>query len=189
LPPPPLPDLPAPLTPPAPGAKIEAPPIPPGPMWIIYAYQWVNGGWVKQPDHCLETPNLKQAADYCLELSHYQDGYYRANVPLACCDVSIKPNATLPSSAPVPSVTPHTTMTVWAFKFTGGKWVKDEKYCWSASDYFTLRIDMLAYAKKLNTIPGWCATTNAPDCVRGQPLPATRLIPPAPPAPPAPAGK
>jgi hypothetical protein len=180
LPLPPSPDLPPPRSPPPPGAKIEARPVPPGPTWIVRAYEWINNGWLKQPDHCLETTDLKQAADYCLELSRFQNWYYQSNVPLACCDPSIKPFAVVPNSAPVPSDFPHLTLTVWAFKFVGGKWVRDEKYCWSASDDYTMRSDMLAYAKKLNAIPGWCATTNAPDWVGGRPRPP---IPPTPPLP------
>jgi hypothetical protein len=160
--------------------KTETPPVPPAPTWIVRAYQWLGNQWVRQPDHCLETTDLKQAADYCLELDRFQNWYYQSNVPLACCDPSIKPFATVPDSAPVPSDFPHLTLTVWAFQFIDGKWVKDDKYCWSAADYFTLRVDMLAYAQKLNSIPGWCATTNAPDWVGGRPR---QSIPPAPPAP------
>jgi hypothetical protein len=138
LPPAPSPDLPEPLTPPPPGLKLDAPPAPPRVLWSIHAYQWVQGGWIKQPDHCLDTYDLKQAADYCLELSRYPDWYFQANVPVGCCDPGVKCFYELPSTAPIPDDFPHTTMTVWAFKFADGKWVKDQRYCWSASDYYSL---------------------------------------------------
>ena len=167
LPAPPAHDLPAPGTPPPRGSTISAPPAPPNPTWKIVAYRWISGGWVKQPDHCLETTNVKQAADYCLVLDKFQDWYYQSNVPLGCCDPSVQAFASVPGSAPVPGGFPGLTLSVWAFKFAGGKWIKDETYSWTSSaDYFNLRPDMLAYAKKVNAIPGWCATTNAPDCVR-----------------------
>jgi hypothetical protein len=180
LPLPPSPDLPAPRTPPPQGAKIEAPPRPPNPTWIVRAYQWLGNHWVLQPDRCFETTDLKQAADYCLVLSRYQNWFYQSNVPLAACDPSLKPFSIIPDSASVPNDLPHLTLTVWAFKFDGGQWVKDEQYCWSASDYYSMRSDVLAYAKKLNAIPGWCATTNAPDWVGGKPR---APLPPAPPPP------
>jgi hypothetical protein len=183
LPPPPSPDLPSPGTPPPPGAKLEAPPAPPAPKWIIHSFRWIGNQWVKQPDHCLKTTDLKQAAAYCLELSRFQDWYYQTNVPLACCDPAVKPSAIVPNSAPTPDDFPHLSLSVWAYKFTNGKWVKDEKYSWSPKEYYSMRADLLAYARKLNAIPGWCATTNSPDWVNGKPRPA------APPAPPAPDGK
>ena len=80
-------------------AKIDAPPAPPVPTWVINTYQWLNGGWVKQPDHCLKTPSIKQAADYCLELSRFPGWYYQTNVPLSCCDPAVKANAEVPSYA------------------------------------------------------------------------------------------
>jgi hypothetical protein len=179
LPPPPSPDLPAPLSLPPPGAKINAPPAPPAPIWVINTYQWLNGGWVKQPDHCLKTPDVRQAADYCLELSRFPGWYYQTNVPLSCCNPAVKANAEVPASAPIPNDYPSLTLSVWAFKFVGGKWVKDEKYCWTARDFPTMRLDMTYYAKRLNAIPGWCATTNAPESVRGQPT-ADAMAPPVP---------
>lgn len=54
---------------------------------------------------------------------------------------------------------------VWAFHLEDGKWIKDEKYCWMAGENYTCRIDALAYAATVNAVPGWRATTNAPEAM------------------------
>ena len=74
-----------------------------------------------------------------------------------------------PSSIPVPTESPLIEFTVWAFHLIDGKWSKDEKYCWVSRSIPNARVDALTYAKKLNAIHGWCATTNAPDCAVSQP--------------------
>jgi hypothetical protein len=58
-----------------------------------------------------------------------------------------------------PSVSPDKpTYAVWAYKLTDGKCVKDEKYSWTTTD----PLQGWKYAKKVNAVPGWSATTNCP---------------------------
>jgi hypothetical protein len=149
-------------TPPLGDKKIEAPPSPPPVTWEVWGYKWDNGGWVKQTDHCLKTTDLKQAIDYYQEIRRFQNWITRDNLPGACIPESTY--ITVPSWAPFPSEAPSIAFTVWAFQLKDGKWVKDEKYCWTTGSNYTCRLDALAYVKKVNVVPGWCATINAPDC-------------------------
>ena len=71
------------------------------------------------------------------------------------------PNAALPANpgtaAPVAaSATP--IYSVWAYQQVGGKWVKNDQYSWTTTNPATGR----AYARRIDAVPGWTATTNLP---------------------------
>lgn len=137
------------------------PPLPAAPQpitWEVWGFRWEGGRWVKQATHCLKTTDLKQAIDYAKELFSVSGWSMRHNIPSLVCphfviDDSFVPDAG-PDSAPVPPV-----YTVWAYKLTEGKWVKDEQYSKAVDD----QERCWAYAKNLNAVPGWCATTNCPE--------------------------
>jgi hypothetical protein len=140
---------------------LAAPPTPPPITWIVDGYKAVDGQWVKQPDHCFQTTNLKQAAEYEAEIMRFQDWLARSNLPVLCSNTS--PQFESPSSMSTPDCPAKPTYLVWAFHRIDGKWVKDENYCWQAPDRYTCRLDALAYAANVNAVHGWCATTNAPE--------------------------
>lgn len=149
-------------TPPKGDMKIAPPPSPPPVTWEVWGYKLVNNQWVKQKDYCLETTDLKKAGEYSLEIMRFQNWIVRDNLPAACVDGPTQ--FAYPSWIPLPTETPPIAFTVWAFKLTDGKWIKDAEYCWTTGDTCTCRLDALAYVKKINAVPGWYATTNAPDC-------------------------
>jgi hypothetical protein len=130
------------------------PPTPPPVTWEVWGYKW-DGQWVVQPDHCLKTTDLKQAADYEAQLVRFPNWTARSNIPALCNKVSTLPDA------PTGNV-----YTVWSFHLENGKWVKDEKYCWTTPDAYNSRDQALAYAKTINAVAGWRATTNAPESTR-----------------------
>jgi hypothetical protein len=161
----------APDPPPADKTATPAPPSPPPVTWIVEGYKAVGYQWVKQPDHCLKTTDLKQADDYEYEISRFQDWVARTNIPAPCSKTPNKfTSPTVMATPPCPDV----SFTVWAFHLIDGKWVKDEKYCWETGCYYTCRPDALAYAAKINAVSGWRATTNAPEAVyahQNEPVP------------------
>lgn len=145
----------------------EAPPPPPSPppvTWIVEGFKAVGYQWTKQPDHCLKATDLKQAVDYEAELMKFQDWVARSNTPSLCKIVS--PTYETPVEMNDLDCLPNPTFAVWAFHLIDGKWVKDEKFCWQVPDSKTSRLDALAYVAKVNAVPGWRATTNAPESTR-----------------------
>lgn len=144
---------------------IPAPPSPPSIEWQVNGYMLQNNRWVLQPDHCLKTTDLKKADAYGAEIMKFRNWVASTNLPALCCTLS-PTSFSYPSWLPVPE-SPTVEYTVWTFQLKDGNWVKDEKYCRTMKDYHNCRIDALAYAAKINAIPGWCATTNAPETVKG----------------------
>ena len=140
--------------------KPEPPPSPTY-EWIVEGYKAVGFQWVKQPDHCLKTTDLKQAVKYEAEIMRFQDWVARSNIPALCSEVS--DNVTYPPAMGTPEPPARVGFTVWAYRLEDGKWVKDPKYCWTAPETYDSRIQALEYAKKVNAVEGWCATTNAPE--------------------------
>jgi hypothetical protein len=149
--------------PPADKTAPEGPPCPPPVTWIVTGYKAVGSQWVKQLDHCLKTTDLKRAGQYEAEIMRFQNWLARSNVPVACSPTPTQWES--PSDMPTPDCPARPTFVVWAFHLQDGTWVKDEKYCWTADDNCSCRIDALAYAAKVNTVPGWRATTNAPEAM------------------------
>jgi hypothetical protein len=154
-----LPEAPPP-TPSVDAGTPAPPPAPPAIVWEVWGFKLEGNQWVKQPDHCLKTTDMKQAIDYFKEIMRFRDWLSRDNLPGNFIDgptsFSSPTWLTTPASPPI-------TFTVWAFQLKDGKWVKDDKYCWVTGDYYTCRLDALEYAKRVNAVPGWRATTNAPD--------------------------
>ncbi len=143
--------------------KPEPPPSPTY-EWTVEGYKAVGHQWVKQPDHCLKTTDLKQAVKYEAEIMRFQDWIARSNIPAFCSEVSDQVN--YPPAMGIPDPPARVGFEVWAFHLEGGKWVKDPKFCWTAPETYDSRIQALEYAKKVNAVPGWCATTNAPESTR-----------------------
>ena len=150
-----------PVPPPADKAAPEAPPSPPPVTWVVDGYKAVGLQWVKQPDHCLKTTDLRKAGEYEAELLRFQEWIAVSNIPAVCSPAPDRWER--PTAMVSPPTHPRPRFLVWAFHLIDGKWVKDEKYCWASSDTYTCRLDALAYAAKVNAVPSWRATTNAPE--------------------------
>ncbi len=140
---------------PAWAAEPATPPSPPAITWEVWGYKWDGGQWTIQPDHILKTTDLKQAADYEAEIARFQNWTVRSNIPYSCSQVATQPDS--PNS---------NVYVVWAFSLENGTWVKDEKYSWTVPVAHNSRTQALAYAKSVNAVPGWRATTNAPESTR-----------------------
>jgi hypothetical protein len=140
--------------------KPEPPPSP-SYQWIVEGYKAEGDQWVKQADHCLTTTDLKQAVKYEAEIMRFQDWIARSNIPALCSEVSDQ--FSYPPDMALPDQLERVGFAVWAFHLEGGKWVKAPKYCWTAPATYDSRIQALAYAKTVNAVEGWCATTNAPE--------------------------
>ena len=63
------------------------PPSPPAITWEVWGYKWDGSQYVVQPDHCLKTTDLKQAADYEAEIARFQNWTARSNIPALCSKV------------------------------------------------------------------------------------------------------
>ena len=145
--------------------KPEPPPSPPPVAWEVWGYKWENGEWVKQPDYCLKTTDMKKAVAYTHELIRYNGWVPAHNLPKACIVTYAYTHHDEPQFARTPANTPPDPVyKVWAFNLTGGKWVKNDEYSWStghrgqAND----RLVALDQVKRIDAVPGWCATANVP---------------------------
>jgi hypothetical protein len=70
--------------------------------------------------------------------------------------------AALPANSAPVAAAGNPVYSVWAFKNVAGKWVKDNQYSWTTSDPVAGR----AYARRVDAVPGWTATTNLPAATR-----------------------
>jgi hypothetical protein len=153
-----------PALPPADNIALPAPPSPPPVTWVVEGYKVVGSDWVKQPKHCLKTTDVQRAAEYEAEIMRFQNWIARSNVPSLC---KIAPTFfESPAAMETPACPANPTFTVWSFHVVDGNWVKDEKHCWNVPDRKSCRLDALAYVAKINAVPGWRATTNAPESTR-----------------------
>jgi hypothetical protein len=144
--------------------KPEPPPSPPPVVWEVWGFRWDGSQYVKEPTHCLKTTNLQQAADYSHEIVSFNGWVPTSNLPLNCYvhHTYTHHNTTDDSPTDCP---PRAVFDVWAFKLTDGKWLKSDEYSWSTRgrDQWDDRLVALDLVKRINAVPGWCATTNAPD--------------------------
>ena len=165
--------LPAVATEPKPSPKPEPPPTPPPAIYEVWGYKWDGSQYVKQSDHCLKTTDLKQAADYSQEILSYAGWLPSVNLPDNCYQHHVYYDPTVPTWAACTVDGPDRPVyEVWAFKLVDGKWVKSDEYSWSSRsrEGWDIRYVALDLAKRINAVPGWCATTNAPDCQPPYPL-------------------
>ena len=133
------------------------PPSPPPVTYDVWGFKWDGQQYVKQTTHSFSTTNLKQATDYATQVDSFAGWAATTNLPDACVVHTVFHGPTI--AAARPSAFPDKpTYTVWAYAITDGKWVKDEKYSWTTPDPLL----GLEYAKKVNAVAGWCATTNCP---------------------------
>lgn len=148
-------------------ASSNAPPCPPPVVCEVWGYKW-EGQWVKHEDHCLKTTDLKQAIDYANEINRFSGWIANTNLPGYCRTAYTYHDSGIPQWAGQPEKSPpQPVYVVWAFKLTDGKWVKNEEYSWDTSKWTIdnrQRLVALDLAKRINDVPGWRATTNAPAC-------------------------
>ncbi len=138
-------------------AQPAPPPSPPPVNYDVWGFQWDGRQFVKQETHSFSTTDIKQATDYAAQLTSFADWAATTNLPDPCVVHTVFHGARITQA--VPTAFPDTpTFSVWAFQLTDGKWVKDEKYSWTTTDPLL----GLEYAKKVNAVAGWSATTNSP---------------------------
>ena len=141
-------------------AQPAAPPSPPPVTYDVWGFQWNGQQFVKQATHSFSTSDIKQAADYVKQVNSFAGWQATTNMPepIYVHTVFHDPTISCAASPPTPD---QPTYTVWAFKLTDGKWVKDEKYSWTTPD----PLAGLQYAQNVNAVPGWRTTTNCPQPV------------------------
>ena len=144
-------------SPPKVDARPDAPPSPLPVTWEVWGYKWDNGQWVKQPDHCFKTTDLKKAADYAAQITGFAGWSATTNMPESCIVHTVFHGPAFTNARPS-EFPDKPTYSVWAFKLANGKWVKDEKYSWTTP----APLLGLQYTKNVNAVPGWTATNNCP---------------------------
>ena len=149
-----------------PRANANEPPLPPSPPPVTYdvwVYRWNGQQYVKQDNYTMQTTDIKKAAGYWGQCNNFAGWAARSNAPDACVTHIVLHDPTMPleMGVPRPPQPPLPTFTVWAYKLTDGKWVKDEKFSWTTKD----PVQGWEYAKNVNAVPGWCAVNNCPPIV------------------------
>ena len=59
----------------------DPPPAKSDKTWEVWGFKMIDGQWIKQDDHCLKTPDIKQATDYYNELGRVPGWCATTNVP------------------------------------------------------------------------------------------------------------
>jgi hypothetical protein len=147
-------------------------PSPPPVTWEVWGFKWDGSQWIKQPTHCLKTTDLQKAIAYSNQLFSYAGWNMRDNVPRLCATTITRYDNTVPDNVAPPAEAPEAvTYSVWAYKLTDGKWIKNDEYSWDTSKWRSRdvndadgRLVALDLVKRINAVPGWYATTNAPAC-------------------------
>ena len=134
-----------------------APPVPPPVSYNVWGFKWDGGRYVRQPNYDFTTTDLDQAADYANRVRSYRGWTATTNIPQPGVGRVMQSRWGFRYQQP-PAPPNQPTYSVWAFKLTDGKWVKDEQYSWTTGDPG----QGLAYANRVNAVPGWKATTNSP---------------------------
>lgn len=134
-----------------------AAPTPPAVTYQVWGFKWSGAAWVRQPKYMLQTADLKQAADYKAQINGFAGWTATTNLPTACYVHTIYQGPTVSRTRPGQSPE-KPTYSVWAFALAGGRWVKSDQYSWTTSD----PVAGLKYAKQVNAVAGWTATTNCP---------------------------
>lgn len=146
---------------PAKPAQVAAPaaaPVPPAVTYQVWGFQWNGATWVRQPSYTLQTTDLKQAATYKSQINGFANWRATTNLPAASY-VHTRFHGNVNSRPTQSPATP--TYSVWAFTLTNGKWVKSDQYSWTTTDPAV----GLAYVNRVDSVPGWTATTNCPPTV------------------------
>jgi hypothetical protein len=136
-------------------------PSPPAVSYDVWGFRWDGRQFVKQSTHSFTTTDLKQAADYVQQVDQFAGWTATTNLPDACY---VHPAPALAAAQPPPAPG-RAEFSVWAFRLSGDKWVKDDAHSWTTSD----PVSGLEYAKKVHAVAGWTATTNCPE-----PIPAAQ---------------
>ena len=125
----------------------------------LWGFQWNGQQFVKQATDSFSTTDIKQAADYVKQVNSFAGWQATTSMPESIYVHTVFHHRAIRMLRSRPP--PINTYAVWAFKLTDGKWVKDEKYSWTTPD----PLAGLQYARNVNAVPGWCATTNSPQPV------------------------
>jgi hypothetical protein len=140
--------------------RLTSPPAPPLVTYEVWGFKWDGRQYVRQPDYTLSTTDLQKAADYANVVNGYAGWTAATNIPAASYVHKVFHGPMITSTRPASSPN-KSTYAVWAFQLTGGQWLKDEQHSWTTTDPRAA----LAYAKKVNAVPNWSATTNCPPVV------------------------
>lgn len=137
-----------------------APPSPPAVTYDVWGFQWDGQRYVKQPIHSLSTSDLQQAVEYAKQVTGVAGWAVTTNLPEACVVHTLyhAPRFTRARPADFPA---KPTFAVWAYKSTGGQWVKDDAWGWTTPD----PQQAADYVAKINAVSGWRATTNCPPVI------------------------
>jgi hypothetical protein len=137
-----------------------APPAPPAPAAVSYqvwGFQWTGAQWAWQPKYSFTTTDLKQAADYKAQLDSFAGWTATTNLPKASYVHTVYQGAVASQSRPTQRPEAP-TFSVWAYKLTDGKWVKNDQYSWTTADPSL----GLKYAKNVDAVAGWTTANNCP---------------------------
>jgi hypothetical protein len=132
-------------------------PTPPSVAYEIWGSKWDGREYVRQALQTLSTTDLQKAADYVNVVNGYAGWTAATNLPNASYVHKIFHGPFITNARP-PSTSDKPTYAIWAFQLINGQWIKSEQYSWTTQDTHA----GLAYAKKVNAVPGWSATTNCP---------------------------
>ena len=120
---------------------------------------------------------MKQAIDYAYEVNRFAGWNTSHNLPGYCRTTYSYRDTAMPAGAGQPEESPPVPVfTVWAFKLTDGKWVKNDKYSWDSSKWPRNdgRVVALDLVKRINAVPGWRGHDQRPG-LRHPREPAIRL--------------
>ena len=141
-------------------ATPPAPPAPPAATYEVWAFKLTGGQWVRQPNYNFTTTDLRQAADYKAQINSFAGWTVTTNLPDASYVHTVYNDPIVSSLRPTQS--PQSpAFSVWAYKLTGGKWVKNDRFSWTTADPSL----GLKYAKSVDAVAGWTTTTNCPPTV------------------------
>jgi hypothetical protein len=123
----------------------------------VWGFVWNGQQYVKQDTHSYSTFDVNKAQDYADQINSFAGWSATTNIPESAVVHKVYQGSGVTNVRPGAFPTPL-TYSVWAYKLTDGKWVKDASYSWTTQDP-QLGLD---YAQKVSAVSGWIATTNCP---------------------------
>jgi hypothetical protein len=100
------------------------PPSPPAVTYAVWGFRWDGNQYVKQERCSLNTPDIKKAEDYAAQITSYAGWLATTNMPESCVVHTVYHGPAI-ASAPASGFPERPTYSVWAYRQTDGKWVKD----------------------------------------------------------------
>jgi hypothetical protein len=132
-------------------------PSPPAVTYDVWGFKWNGAQWVKQSNYTFQTTDLERALDYQRRINGYPGWTATTNVPTASNPRRFFRGSVVANTGPT-ELPSKPMYSVWAFRLADGKWVKDDRQSWTTTDPQL----GIAYARKVNAVAGWTATTNCP---------------------------